>query len=210
MNYVVSGLVQQVLSVMPSAQRIKLYTLITGEKQFFDFARRAVDFTVYHQHPDGRWNYSIDLNSGKERQQIDFHQGYILESLYEFIKHSKTADQKYKEALSRGIDFYRNYQFFEDGRAKWRWPKVWPIDIHNQAQGIITFSKLSSLNREYLDFTQTVAQWTIDHMQDDEGYFYYQKHMYYTNKIPYMRWAQSWMMLALSQLFCQLEINTKS
>ena len=30
------------------------------------------------------------------------------------------------------------------------------------------------------------------------GYFYCQKHPRYTVKIPYMRWAQAWMLLALA------------
>jgi len=35
-------------------------------------------------------------------------------------------------------------------------------------------------------------------MQDNSGYFYYQKHKYFTNKISYIRWGQAWMMLALA------------
>jgi hypothetical protein len=35
-------------------------------------------------------------------------------------------------------------------------------------------------------------------MQDKEGYFYYQKRKYFTNKISYMRWTQAWMFFALT------------
>jgi hypothetical protein len=37
-------------------------------------------------------------------------------------------------------------------------------------------------------------------MQDKEGYFYYQIYPLIINKIPYMRWGQAWMLLALSTL----------
>jgi hypothetical protein len=38
------------------------------------------------------------------------------------------------------------------------------------------------------------------HMWDEQGYFYYQVLPYYKNKIPYMRWSQAWMLLAVSTL----------
>jgi len=36
-------------------------------------------------------------------------------------------------------------------------------------------------------------------MWSKKGYFYYQKHRFYTNKISYMRWSQAWMLLAISR-----------
>ncbi|MBU2530687.1 MAG: hypothetical protein KKD35_06575, partial [Elusimicrobia bacterium] len=45
-------------------------------------AIKAVEWVVAHQKDDGRWNYSVDPNTGEEREQIDFHQGYVLESIY--------------------------------------------------------------------------------------------------------------------------------
>ena len=50
-------------------------------------------------------------------------------------------------------------------------------------------------------FAEKIAKWTIENMQDEKGYFYYQKWPFLTNKIAYMRWGQAWMMLALSTLF---------
>jgi len=43
-----------------------------------------------------------------------------------------------------------------------------------------------------------VLSWTIENMQDSKGFFYYQKYKYTTCKIPYIRWAQSWMFYAFS------------
>lgn len=51
------------------------------------------------------------------------------------------------------------------------------------------------LGRRYLK----IAKWAINNMQDNKGYFYYQKTRWYTNKIPYMRWSQAWMFYALAQ-----------
>ncbi len=35
-------------------------------------------------------------------------------------------------------------------------------------------------------------------MQSPEGYFYYQKRKYLTNKISYMRWSQAWIFYGLT------------
>jgi hypothetical protein len=43
-----------------------------------------------------------------------------------------------------------------------------------------------------------VVRWAIDNLQDPAGFFYFQRHRFWTNKISYMRWAQSWMLYALS------------
>ncbi|GAG71379.1 unnamed protein product, partial [marine sediment metagenome] len=43
---------------------------------------QAVNWVIYHQKESGKWNYSINPETGKEREQVDFHQGYILESIF--------------------------------------------------------------------------------------------------------------------------------
>lgn len=171
-----------------------------GNSEFLDLAKRAFDFTLHHQEENGLWYYSIDATTGLVRSQIDWHQGFILDALHDYIIHTRPSDSRYERSLLRGAAFYRDHQFLEDGRGKWRYPRVWPIDIHNQAQGIITFSRLSGYDHSLLEFAKTIADWTIEQMQDKKGCFYYQQWPRFTNRIPYMRWGQAWMMLALSTL----------
>lgn len=168
------------------------------DKKSLEIALKVMDYVISKQKPNGAWYYSE--SDGKEVMQIDFHQGFILDDLYDFIKYTQPASGRYMRALLKGAEFYQNQQFLPDGRAKWRWPAVYPIDIHNQAQGIITFSKLSEVKDDYLGLPLRIASWTIENMQGVRGEFYYRKGRYFTNKIPYMRWAQAWMMLALSTL----------
>jgi len=170
------------------------------DPQNLQIAQKVIDYVVSKQKPNGSWYYSEA--DGNEKMQIDFHQGFILDDLYDFIRYAKPSDDRYIKALLKGADFYRNEQFLSDGRTKWRWPRLYPIDIHNQAQGIITFSRLSEIEPEHLDFARKIAFWTIRNMQGKNGEFYYQKWRLFTNKIPYMRWGQAWMMLALG---CLLE-----
>jgi len=174
----------------------------TKNKEILELSKRVMDYIISKQKPNGAWYFSE--TNGIERMQIDFHQGFILNALNDFIKHTNSDNEKYTDALLKGAEFYKNEQFLPDGRCKWRYPRLWPIDIHNQAQGIITFSKLSDIRPEYLEFAKTITKWTIDNLQDESGYFYYQKWPIITNKISYMRWGQAWMLLALSTL---LEIS---
>jgi hypothetical protein len=183
-----------------AAETLAISGSLTINDKYIDYARQAVNWAIYNQKPDGRWNYSIDISSGEEREQIDFHQGYILESIYEIKKMLNIHDQSWENALAKGSDFYYKRQFMKNGRSLWRFPELWPIDIHNQCQGIITFKKLQEYNEGYADFAEIIANWTINNMQDLKGFFYYQLHKQYRIRIPYMRWSQAWMMMAMTIL----------
>jgi len=167
-----------------------------------EIAKKVMDYVISKQKPNGAWCYG--QANGKELMQIDFHQGFVLDDLYDFLRYAKPSDERYMNALLKGTEFYKNQQFLPDGRAKWRWPRQYPIDIHNQAQGIITFSRLSEIRPEYLDFAKKIALWTIDNMQGRSGEFYYQNWHFFINRIPYMRWGQAWMLLSLSTLLDRL------
>ena len=162
---------------------------------------KAVQWVIFHQKEDGRWNYSVDLETGKEREQIDFHQGYVLESICEIQNVIGVKYEKWEESIKKGIRFYKEKQFFPDGSSYWRWPQKYPVAIHNQAQGIITFIKLRKYYPAVKEFASTIAEWTIKNMQAEDGHFYYRNFKFYKNKISYMRWSNAWMFLALSYLF---------
>lgn len=161
---------------------------------------QAIRFVLRRQKPDGHWKYSLDLATGQERTQTDFHQGYVLESLHDLLAMTGVRIEGAHEAIDHGLVFYRHAQFFDDGRSKWRLPKVRPVEIHNQAQGIITFSRLLDYSSSDPPFAVHIAEWAIRNMQSSDGHFYYQKRKAYTIRISYMRWSNAWMFLALSGL----------
>jgi hypothetical protein len=47
---------------------------------------------------------------------------------------------------------------------------------------------------------ETIANWTIRHLRDSQGFFYYQRQRFYTVRTPFMRWTQGWMLYALARL----------
>jgi len=178
----------------------------TNNLKYRDYAVSSVDFTVGEQLENGLWYYSYDKN-GKHRMQADWHQGFILECLSDLIIELALESKTYRDSLDRGLIFYKKKQFNSKKEALWRWPRKWPLDIHNQAQGIITFSKLFSSNDDNLNFALKICHRTISKMKDSKGFFYYQVWPFFTNKTPYMRWGQTWMFLALSELIYNISLK---
>jgi hypothetical protein len=163
----------------------------TGEKILAEKARKAVTFTLNQQRPDGSWVY------GGQRVQYwvdNFHTGFVLESLSDYIQFSE--DSQPFDALKRGLDFYANHFFLQDGTPKYYQSRIHPIDAHT-IQTLITLTKCRWVQNNN-DLLDRVADWFITKMQDESGYFYYQIGRLYTNKISYWRWSQAWAFLALT------------
>ncbi len=164
-------------------------------------AEAAYRYVLRRQHEDGRWAYAIDLRAGRENHQVDFHQGFVLDALLGYLGLAPGKAEG-RDAYLRGLRFYRREQFTPAGQGLYRWPRRWPANIHNQAQGIITFVRAArfgtGLGGEHAGFARTILAWTLRHMRDPQGYFYFLKYPAFTNRIPYMRWGQAWMMNALS------------
>ena len=186
------------------AAEILLKACLVERKKPDNRIEQAVRFVLSRRKEDGSWYYSFNPENNTERRQIDFHQGFVLNSLHSIRKHAGFLQTESKAAIQKGLLFYKKAQFSPDGRSFWRLPKKWPVDIHNQSQGIITFTLLKDYAPDYFEFAKTIAGWTIDNMQDKSGYFYYRKYPLFTNKIPFIRWSQAWMLLALSELAAEL------
>lgn len=172
----------------------------TKEAQYKDLAIRSTNFVLDKQKADGKWNYSINLKSAKERTQIDFHQGYVIDSLANVMKYIPITEEYYLSFLKKGLDYYQKSQFLPNGQSFYRVPSKWPVEIHNQAQGIITFARWAYLDKNYIDLSKKIAKYTIQNMRSSKGYFYYKKYPWVTIKTPFMRWSQAWMFLALTEL----------
>lgn len=161
-----------------------------------ELADKCVAFNLHYQKADGSWNYRRDMASGNEKPQIDFHQGFILNSLFEYYKLSDNK-KPVLTALEKGLHFYVNNQITPSGKVLWRYPKLYPIDIHNQSVAIWVLSKLSAHFPEVREKAEKTLNWTIKNLYNPNGYFYYQKTRIFTNKISFIRWNQAWMVMAM-------------
>ncbi|MBL6729988.1 MAG: terpene cyclase/mutase family protein [Bacteroidia bacterium] len=182
-----------------AAEVLAYSDFVNKDSKYTEYIEEVLKFTLHHQNDDGSWYYSFDFESRKPKKQIDFHQGYVLESLLRLYKYTNIEmSSEAKNKIKKGLSFYYEQQFHKDGWCYWRFPKKWPVDNHNQSQGIITFSLFKDYDDRFLPFAEKIADWTIENMQDKRGNFYYQKWPLLTNKVNYMRWNQAWILLALA------------
>jgi len=178
---------------------------ITGKQKLLDHALRAAKYSVKRQRDDGSWLYG---ESAKQNWIDNFHTGYNLCALRSICRDTKTSE--FEAHIRRGFNFYRKHFFRDDSAPKYFHDRTYPIDIHNVAQSIITLLELKDLEKGNIDLALSVFEWAMTHMWDEQGYFYYQVHPYHKIKIPYMRWSQAWMLLALSTLLHEVKYNLKS
>ena len=169
--------------------------VLTNERHFLEVARKAVLFSVRRQNADGSWYYG-ELPT--QRWIDNFHTGFNLVALSHYRRYM--ADSSLDEVLQRGYVFWDQHFFMPDGAPKYYHDRLYPMDIHCAAQGILTYLEFAENNEQALTKAQQIAAWTIRNMRSVRGYFYYQKHRWYTIRIPYMRWSQAWMFYALSTL----------
>lgn len=170
---------------------------VTGNENYKTQSLKAFSFIFKHQMGNGAWMYSIDFESNTERNQIDFHQGYILDSIYSCRNLSKKLFDKH---YFSGLSFYKEYQFLKNGKSLWRLPKKYPSETHHQAQGVITFSKAAELDMLHLAKAEKVLSWAMDNLLDEsKGIFYFRKSRFFTNRISYIRWSQAFMYNAMAE-----------
>jgi hypothetical protein len=169
--------------------------VLTHERHLLEIARKAVLFSVRRQNANGSWYYG-ELPT--QRWIDNFHTGFNLVALSRYRRYM--IDSSLDEVLQRGYVFWDQHFFMPDGAPKYYHNRLYPIDIHCAAQGILTYLEFAESDGQALTKAHQIAAWAIHNMRSVRGYFYYQKHRWYTIRIPYVRWSQAWMFYALSAL----------
>jgi hypothetical protein len=167
----------------------------SGDRRSTSLARRAMQYLADAQRPDGSWAYGA-----KHTQQWsdNFHTGYILLALHAY-QHF-TGDVTFAAALRRGFQDFRSSFFLPDGTPKYSRASRYPVDIHAAAQAILTFSAFQQEDPGAGALAFRVAGWTLANMRNSDGSFIFQRHRFWTDRTPYMRWGQAWMFRALAGL----------
>jgi hypothetical protein len=175
---------------MKGARLLSQVFSVTGDNNLYIEANNTIDYVLKNQKDSGSWSYA----RGDARKWVDnFHTGYVLDALDDFIVY--TDSKKYLSHLEKGYKFYEN-NFFQDGVIpKYYENKLYPIDATAVAQSVMTLARFKNTG-----LAMKVANWSIDNLMSNEGYFYFQKNKFYLNKIPYMRWVNAWMFTSLANL----------
>jgi len=185
------------------------YLKITNESKhdLIAVGEDVLEFLIKYQYKDGAWAYSYYTEIKEYRNQFDYHQGFKLDGIMAFYPYigKKELKERAKETLKKGSKYYREVLFTPEGVSYYRYPKRYPIDIHNQAQGVLTFSKLYAFekNIEHIKCAEKILSWTLQNMWDKRGFFYSHKWPFFTNRTPYIRWSHAWMMHAIAT-FCRV------
>jgi len=169
------------------------------ETELLTNAKKIVAYVCNKQKRDGSWTYG----TLPFHQWIDnFHTGYNLECIHTYQEVSK--DMTYQKNIEKGLKYYLEMFFTTEGVSKYYNNKVYPVDIHSPAQLIVTLNKLREFDKNK-ELINRVLNWTVQNMQSEEGFFYYQKRKRLTSKISYIRWAQAWMFYAYSYYFLEIK-----
>ena len=163
---------------------------LLGNPEYLILAKQAADFVASHQKPDGSWEYGLEPN----QTWIDsFHTGFVIVSMKHLAE--SLGDAKLLSSATTGFEYYSKTFIEPDFAIKYFSNKRYPIDAHALGQAMVTLATFGDI-----ETAKRVALWSIANMRSDKGYFYYQYHQLFTNRIPYLRWSNSWMFRGLSEL----------
>jgi rhamnogalacturonyl hydrolase YesR len=164
----------------------------TRNEKYLEAASSSVKACCEAQSEDGSWVYGfLPVQSWID----SFHTGYNLDALMAYEE--MTGDCSYHEHLEKGFTYYISNFFEAGGCPKYYHDKKYPIDIHCPGQLFITLNRLHKFE-DYCSLAENVLEWTLTHMWDKKGYFYYQLKKGINSRIPYMRWSNAFMFNALS------------
>jgi len=165
------------------------------EDEYLQVAADAVRYSCARQRPDGSWWYA---EYPMYRWIDNFHTGYNLDSLKCYTE--CTGDTTFRDAMLHGLAFYKHHFVRDDGCPRYYHNRTQPVDSQCAAQSIETLARFSDIDAECRGLAARVASWTIAHMQDADGHFYYRAYPVLKAKAPMLHWAQATSYRALSIL----------
>lgn len=172
----------------------------TQDPELLDVARSAMLYSCSRQREDGSWWYG---ELPKYHWIDNFHTGYNLDSLKRYL--DSTGDDSFRNHYQQGLHYFKDVFFEDNGMPRYYHNKTHPVDIQCAAQSIETLAFCSHDEPSCLELSKKVAQWTINHMQDPKGYFYFRQYPFIKAKTPYIHWGQATMFKALATLLYELE-----
>jgi polysaccharide biosynthesis protein VpsJ len=172
----------------------------TRNETYRALAEKAMQYTAKYQRADSSWYYGEAANL----HWIDnFHTAYVLDCFKHYDE--GTGDTRFDKQLMNGYRYWKKTFFLPDGTPRYYSHKTLPLDIQCSSQAIDTLVFFRDRDPDSVPLALRVAQWTIEHMQDRSGYFYYRRYSpWLVNKTPTLHWGQATMLCALAGLYKSL------
>ena len=162
--------------------------------------QRGVGFALAHQRPDGSWPYA-ETPAG---QWVDgLHTGYVLDALLDCSAAAALSPEMRQEVLAawaRGLDFYSECLFDRGEIPRFTSANTYPIDGQYVAQAIETFSRAAAVEPARLADALRVFDFALRRMRRSDGSFAFQRHRFWVNSVPHVRWVQAPMLAAFGAL----------
>ena len=175
---------------------------LVGNEEYRDLALRAVGYTLSEQNADGSFYYW----GSEPPTTIDhYHTGFVLRNL-DTVRRATSTDS-IAGPLARGYAFYVEQLFTAEGVPKFFPDRLYPIDIHSCAEALLC---LCQFGKEFggLSRLATVFALTQERMRTVDGWYVAairrKRDRELLLTVPYIRWGQAWMLLALARLHASL------
>ena len=168
---------------------------ILQHRPYRDEARRLLNWVVDKQTDYGAWYYTHPPKDSFIKHD-NYHTAIILDCLDRY--RIAGGDDGFDEAYWRGLRYYRDHLFSEQGAPRWMNDSEYPHDIHAAASAILCFVRAAYRDETYAAWAAKVIDWTLENLYDPDGYFYYQKSRFFTKRFCLLRWCNGWMSRALA------------
>jgi rhamnogalacturonyl hydrolase YesR len=177
----------------------------TGNAARVELGKRAADFALREQNPDGSIFYWSAAQGPAGPGHVDhYHSGFEIRALFGMGR--ATGDARYTEAAHRYYRFYRGAFLTDTGGGllpNLRPGRPYPVNVHAAAEAVLLNAELAPHCAEAARVLPGVCRWAVENMQTPEGWFVYQLErqgpVVRAVRIPYIRWGQAWMLLALAR-----------
>ncbi len=170
---------------------------VLSKDDYWRIAERNLNFVLENQNADGSWPYAVD----GVRDFVDhFHTCFVTKALAKI--HALTGHEACGEALARGVDYYLNNLFDENGLPKpfSKAPRltVYKRELYDCAECI----NLCLLLRDRFPQLETTLRTVIegilkDWIKPDSSFRSRRLHLGWDN-VPMHRWGQSQMFRSLA------------
>jgi hypothetical protein len=157
-----------------------------------DEGNRALEFSLARRRPDGLLPYG----EGQLDWVDGYHTAFIIWVLARWPEPLRPPGVD--SAVSTAVERFLERLLDEDGAARATLNSRFPVDIHACASAVWCLSEIPGTDERRLAAAERVLRWTLDNMSRGDGRFAFQRRRLYRNSVPYFRWSDGHMLLALA------------
>ena len=177
-----------------AAQVLVRYGSLAGDQRMSDLGHDALQTTLAAIRLDGSLPYGREADLA----WVDgHHTGFVIDALHTVARYGSHRHRQLEGALRRMTRYYRAHLFGPEGWPYQRPDTPYPLDVIAGAQGVQVFARLGGENRP---MAETVAAFVLERMLLRSGRFAYARGRWHVKRVPYLRWTEAPLCLALAVL----------